>query len=113
MTRAYSLKEKEEKHLRLVEDYLKGRTLDELKELYGYEGRSAVRYVLVKHGVYRKTDRQVQNDQRPVDAAKVLALQKAGWSMDKIVDEFGYQYTTAQIVGAVKEYRRKYGKTDR
>jgi hypothetical protein len=33
----------------------------------------------------------------PLDVRKVKALQKAGWPMAKIVDEFGYNFTAEQI----------------
>ena len=37
-----------------------------------------------------------------IDIPKVKALQQAGWNMDQIVDEFGFNFTAEEIKAALK-----------
>lgn len=71
-----------------------GKSPLEICDELGYKTPEYVIVVLKKLGLYE--------DQR-IDVPKVLALQKAGWTMDMIEQEFNYRYTQEEIAAAVKK----------
>lgn len=70
-----------------------GKSPSEICEELGYKCEKHVVKVLKQLGLYVN---------KRVDIAKVHALQKAGWSMDMIVNEFGYQFTAEEIQKALE-----------
>ena len=70
-----------------------GKEVSEICEELGYKDAKHVTKVLRRNGLY--VDKRI-------DIAKVHALQKAGWNMDMIVNEFGYQFTAEEIQKALE-----------
>lgn len=79
--------------------YLQGNTVEEICDMLGYK--------TVSHVIYRLSQMGVYETQCDIDVPKVLALQKAGWDMPAIVNEFGYTFTASQIIDAVNKYGRR------
>ena len=77
----------------------KGFTPDEIVTEIGAKSRSHVLAILSEMGF-----REARNGVKRLDIPKVKALRRAGWSMQKIVSEFGHNFTEEQIVDAVREY---------
>lgn len=76
----------------------RGYTPDEIVTEIGAKSRSHVLQILAELG-YRETSRGAHR----LDVPKVKALMKAGWPIQKIVSEFGYNFTAEQITAAVRE----------
>lgn len=76
----------------------KGKEVSEICEELGYKDAKHVTKVLRRNGLY--VDKRI-------DVAKVHALQKAGWNMEMIVNEFGYRYTAEEIQNAIRRGARK------
>lgn len=76
----------------------KGKEVSEICEELGYKDAKHVTKVLRRNGLY--VDKRI-------DVAKVHALQKAGWNMEMIVDEFGYRFTSEEIQNAIRKGARK------
>ncbi len=75
----------------------RGYTVDEIVEAIDAKSKSHVLKILTEMG-FREATKGIKR----LDIPKVKALQKAGWPMAKIVDEFGYNFTAEQIDMAVK-----------
>ncbi len=103
MTREDYLVTCRKKHARMVKDHENGMSLEDIRQKYNYATLGAVRYVLRKHGKDPETPGRWGD--RPLDVPKVMALQRAGWQMDKIVEEFSNEYTAEEIRKAVREWR--------
>ena len=76
----------------------KGKEVSEICEELGDKDAKHVTKVLRRNGLY--VDKRI-------DVAKVHALQKAGWNMEMIVDEFGYRFTAEEIQNAIRRGVRK------
>ena len=76
----------------------RGYTVDEIVSALGAKSKSTVLQILAEMG-FREATKGIKR----LDIPKVKALQKAGWPMAKIVDEFGYNFTAEQIRTAVRE----------
>lgn len=76
----------------------KGKEVSEICEELGYKDAKHVTKVLRRNGLH--VDKRI-------DVAKVHALQKAGWNMEMIVDEFGYRFTAEEIQSAIRKGARK------
>lgn len=97
MSRKYPLVESRLEKMKNL--YLQGNTVEEICDILGYKTAKHVEYRLSQMGVY-----ETQCD---IDVPKVLALQKAGWNMPAIINEFGYTFTAKQIIDAVNRYGRR------
>ena len=75
-----------------------GKSPSEICEELGYKDAKHVTKVLRRNGLY--VDKRI-------DVAKVRALQKAGWNMEMIVNEFNYRFTAEEIQAAVRRGARK------
>ena len=83
----------------LREMYLQGYDLAYICEEMGYKTqKTAINYLRIM-GVY---------EGNKLDVNKVIALKRAGWLIDQIVDEFNHKYTAKQIIEAVNEYKREH-----
>lgn len=105
MTRKWNWGTPEEKHQKIVNDYRNGMSVADITNKFGYASASAVRYILKKNGVMAQAPGRWGD--KPIDVPKVLALQAAGWSIEKIVEEFDHKYTAKQIRKAVKDFKKK------
>lgn len=81
------------------EMYLEGRTELEIADRIGYKSTKHVKATIRKLGL--RVDCPI------IDVPKVLALRKAGWQTEQIIEEFGYKFSADQIEEEVKKYARR------
>lgn len=93
----------ERKYKMMIRDYRSGMSIEKMRIKYDYSSDTAVRHVLRKQGELPQTPERPK--EKPLDVPKVLALSRAGWPIEKIVEEFSNEYTEEQIRKAVKEWR--------
>lgn len=92
----------EAKHQEILNAFESGKSVSEIREKFGYTDNHSVIYVLRKFGAYSLKDRK--RSKKKMDVPKVLALQKAEWTMEMIMEEFDYDYTADEITQAVIEW---------
>ena len=90
---------KSERRAKIFELYSDGKSIDEICLILGYHRAEYVRSVLREGGI------PLVDKPNGIDVPKVLALHEARWPMEKIIQEFGGQYTADQIREAVKEFK--------
>ena len=97
-----------EKIIRMDEQ---GFTPFEIADAIGAKSTYHIRTIIRRHK--RKLNPDLRPKQKPgrteeytpLDIGKVKALQKAGWSIEKIFKEFGERYPVARIREAMNEIR--------
>ena len=95
--RKYNQRERYEK---MQEMYKDGYEISEICVELEYKDPKHIIRVLKMLGVY-------EEESSDIDVPKVLSLQKAGWTMDMIEQEFNYRFSAEQISDAVSHYGRK------
>ena len=88
---------REETRQKIVKLWNDGLSVLEIRDEMGYKCTKAIESQLRLAGI---SPRGVDG----LDVSKVIALQKAGWNMDKIVDEFAYNYTAEYIAAEVNKF---------
>ena len=94
--------DKDTRYKIVAEMHRKGYTDIEIADEIGY-APSHVRTVLKRLGLLDHTE---------LDVPKVLALKEAGWSIDRIVGEFGKKFTSDEIKDAVRAWEAKRGRSN-
>lgn len=85
---------------RIVADmWRKGYTKVEIANEIGYTSIGHVTSLLNKLGL--------RGEEMMIDVPKVLALQRAGWTLDQILDEFDGDFTAEQVNTAVRKWKEK------
>lgn len=85
---------------RIVADmWRKGYTEVEIANEIGYTSAEHVTKLLRKLGL--------RDEEMMIDVPKVIALQRAGWTMDQIVEEFDQKYTAEQLKEAVRKWKER------
>lgn len=92
----------ERKYKMMIRDYRNGMSIEAMRIKYDYSSDTAVRHVLRKQGELPQAPGRWA--EKPIDVPKVLALSRAGWPIEEIVEEFDCKYTAKQIRKAVKDY---------
>ena len=86
---------KAEKRRQIVELWKQGYSVIEIRDAMEYKCSHSIETQLRLAGINPKGS-------SGLDVPKVLALMKAKWSMDRIVEEFNYDYSEDEIKAAVK-----------
>lgn len=86
-----------DKAQQIPELFREGKDVYEIADILGYKSPGYIRTVL-------REQNMLPEQKYGIDVPKVLALRKAGWHMDRIIDEFGHNYTSKQIMKAVDEW---------
>lgn len=86
---------KAEKRRQIVDLWNQGYSVLDIRDLMEYKCSHSIETQLRLAGINPKGS-------SGLDVPKVLALQKAGWNMRMIVDEFNYNYSASEILAAVK-----------
>lgn len=73
-------------HQRVLDMYSQGYTIDEIMEATDARSPASVWYVLRKNGI------NPPNVQRKLDLGKMQALIRAGWTNERIIEEFRYGF---------------------
>lgn len=87
-----------DKAKQIPELFREGKDVYEIADILGYKSPGYIRTVL-------REQNMLPEQKYGIDVPKVLALRKAGWHMDQIIDEFGHNYTSKQIQEAVTKWR--------
>ena len=90
-------------HDEIIRLYEEGNTPTEIRDIIGAKSTYHLRTIIRKH--QRKKDPSQNAKQKPgrkdelvkLDERKVRALQNAGWSAERIFDEFGGRYSIREI----------------
>lgn len=93
---------KAEKRRQIVELWNQGYSVLDIRDLMEYKCSHSIETQLRLAGINPKGS-------SGLDVPKVLALMKAKWSMDKIVEEFNYDYSEDEIKAAVASEAERRG----
>lgn len=84
-----------ETRAKIVGLWNEGYTVLEIRDAMGYKCSDSIETQLRLAGINPKGE-------TGIDVPKVRALMRAKWTINKIVEEFHYDYTAAEILAAVK-----------